>query len=141
MTLPLALNDVFGKTQFLADSIEPDLLDTPLDKGKSVQSQFAHLVSVRKMWLNAAKLVLSEQSEMDKWEATKASLLESSNLLVTCMESAIGAGKKPCGHPGGAEGFLAYFAAHEAFHWAQIELALRQAGHPLPDKIVYQLWK
>jgi uncharacterized damage-inducible protein DinB len=40
-----------------------------------------------------------------------------------------------------ALGFLSYMVAHEAFHRTCIEIALRQAGHPLSDKVAYGLWE
>src|SRR5438270_2357379 len=39
---------------YLLDALTPDQLLTPLQKGKSVEGQFAHIHNVRLMWLKAS---------------------------------------------------------------------------------------
>ena len=40
-----------------------------------------------------------------------------------------------------ATAFLGYMIAHEANHRGQVEVALRQAGAPLTDKVGYGMWE
>lgn len=40
-----------------------------------------------------------------------------------------------------AAGFVGYLISHESFHRAMVEIALRQAGCPLDDKIAYGVWE
>lgn len=129
-----------GKTLNLFRLVEGSL-DVDLVKGKGVLGQFSHLVSVRNQWLSVAKGV--ETVKLPKGasaEQVLEGLERTMRQLANEIESAEESGKKACGFGAGTEAFVGYLCAHEAFHWAQVELALRQAGQPLDDKLVYGLW-
>ncbi len=40
-----------------------------------------------------------------------------------------------------ATAFVAYLVAHEAYHRAQVDLALRLSGAPVDDKTHYGVWE
>lgn len=136
------INDRINR--YLLDAIPPDQLKTPLAKGKSVGGQFSHIHNVRLMWLKASAPELLEglsklEGDVDT-ESLKSSLEASGLAVAKLVEQGLAAGKiknfKP--HP---HAFVGYLISHESFHRGHAELALRQAGVPLPDKVAYGAWE
>ncbi|MEZ0326462.1 MAG: DinB family protein [Fimbriimonas sp.] len=130
---------------YLLEALEEDSLTVPLTKGKTVGGQLAHVHNVRLMWLKAAAPDLNEPMVKLEPTATKAELaagLESSSKAIEELLRRAGSpGGKVKGFKPHAAGFLGYMIAHEGFHRGHLELALRQAGKPLPDKIAYGSWE
>lgn len=128
---------------FLLRAIPADAWTLKPAKGKSPQGHFSHMHNVRLMWLkSAAPHLLSGQSKLEdpSIEACGEALGASDGAIRDCLQLSFEAGKvkgfKP--HPAA---FLAYLISHEAYHRAQTELALRQSGHSLDDKVAYGLWE
>lgn len=127
---------------FLLEALDDAQLAVKVEKSKTPAGHFGHIHSVRLMWLKAAAPELLEG--LEKAEESKAGLdaaLRASGAAIgSLLEKGLVEGRikgfKP--HP---QGFLGYLIAHEAFHRAQIELALRQAGMPISDKVAYGLWE
>lgn len=126
---------------FLFDALEPDEFEIKLDKGKSVGAQFVHLCSTRRLWLvNGGGAELDPLPKNCPTEAVRARMVESGELLATAIGLAEENGKRACGFSAGTAAFVAYLSAHEGFHWAQVELAMRQAGRSLDKRIGFDLW-
>jgi uncharacterized damage-inducible protein DinB len=131
---------------YLLEAIPAEQLSTPLAKGKSVLGGFTHVHNVRLMWLKAAAPALHEgQMKFEPGEgdaeSLRSRLSESADAIEKLLASADSPGGKIKGFKPHAAAFLGYLIAHESFHRAQIELALRQAGTPLPDKVAYGTWE
>ncbi len=131
--------------RYLLEAIPADQLSTKLEKGKSVEGQFTHIHNVRLMWLKASAPDLMEGLERPEGpvmgaETLSRSLEASGEAIAKLIERSLETGKvknfKP--HP---TAFVGYLIAHEANHRAHIELALRQAGTPLSDKVAFGMWE
>jgi uncharacterized damage-inducible protein DinB len=132
--------------QYLLDALTPELLTTPLAKGKSVVSGFTHMHNVRLMWLKVCAPDLHEaQTKFEQGEGDIASipahLTSSGEAIAEVLRRAGSPDGKVKGFKPHATGFLGYFISHESFHRAHIEMALRQAGTPLSDKVAYGIWE
>jgi uncharacterized damage-inducible protein DinB len=131
-------------TLFLLEALTPEQLVAPLGKGKAVAAQFAHIHNVRLMWLKASAPDLHEPQSKLEPTATKdelaAGLAASAEAIEELTRRGLEEGRvknfKP--HP---SAFVGYMVAHEANHRAQVEVALRQAGTPLSDKVCYAMWE
>ncbi|MCW5943131.1 MAG: hypothetical protein KIS66_12930 [Fimbriimonadaceae bacterium] len=129
---------------YLLEAVPDGALATKVQKSKSVAGHLGHTHNVRLMWLKAAAPDLHEglskvEGDGDR-EALAAALTASGEAIAILLVRGIAEGRvkgfKP--HPAA---FLGYLVAHEAFHRAQAELALRQAGLPLDDRVAYGLWE
>lgn len=137
---------------YLLEAIAPEALGgVSASGGRSVALQFAHMHTVRLMWLkeaapdlHAAQTSLPTKTKADKEAITKDTLrnyLTSSGgaiaaLLKLGFETGRIKGFKP--HP---VAFLGYLISHESYHRGEIGIILTQTGTPLDDKISYGLWE
>ena len=131
---------------FLLEGLSPEQLAAPLAKGKAVGSQFAHIHNVRLMWLKAsAPDLLETGGEKIESEPTGpalgAALVASSEAIETLLVRTLETGGRVKNFKPHVSGFVGYLISHESHHRGQIEVALRQAGVPLPDKASYGLWE
>lgn len=137
---------------YLLEAITPEALGgVAANGGRSVALQFAHIHSVRLMWLKAAapELLESVESIPAKTKADKATITKETlqqalvksgeaieRLLQQGFESGQIKGFKP--HP---SAFLGYLISHESYHRGEIGIILSQAGTPLDDTVSYGLWE
>lgn len=131
---------------YLLAAIPEEQLGTKLAKGKSVAGNFTHIHNVRLMWLKASAPDLWEtQSKFEDADATREQLVAALNSSAAAIEALIARAGTPEGKIKGfkphAAGFVGYLVSHETFHRTCAELALRQAGTQLPDKIAYGIWE
>jgi uncharacterized damage-inducible protein DinB len=133
---------------YLLDAIAPAALPSvPLAKGRSVAEQFAHIHNVRLMWLKAAAPDLlpgldkvEKESAITK-QGLQAALEKSGVAIAALLKKGLENGGKIKGFKPHAAAFLGYLIAHESHHRGQINMTLKQAGHPLDKKTSYGLWE
>lgn len=120
-----------------------DTLELKPGKGKTIRSNFTHIVSVRKMWLE--EKMAKEAAAIPKldWKtASRAEITEgltiSSDLMGQLLERKATQAKPS---KWSLPLFFAYCIAHEAHHRSQIEIALRIAGKDPEDAVLYRLWE
>lgn len=129
---------------FLLQAVAPEAWRQKAPKSKSPAGHFSHIHNVRLLWLrSAAPELIADLTKLEEGaspEEVGAALQASDQAMRAMIEQGLTAGRikgfKP--HPAA---FVAYFVAHEAFHRAQIELVLRQRGHPISDKVAFGLWE
>lgn len=127
---------------YLLDAIPPELMQVKLEKGKTIEGQFAHIHNVRLMWLKASAPDLHEtQTKAEGGEALGALLNTSGAAIAELLSRSIDNGGKVKGFKPHVTAFLCYLVAHESFHRTQVEVSLRQNGTPLSDKVAYGLWE
>ena len=130
---------------YLLDAVPDEQLAIKLEKGKTVLGNWTHLHNVRMMWLKASAPDLLEGLAKLDDKASREELvgqLELSSLAIRMLIERAGTPEgKIKGFKPHAAGFVGYMVAHEAFHRTCIEIALRQAGVPLTDKVAYGMWE
>lgn len=130
---------------YLLEAIPDDLLLTKLAKGKSVTANFTHIHNVRLMWLKEAALDLWEGQTKFEGDAGRAEIVAALESSASAIADLIRRAETPEGRIKGfkphATAFVGYLVSHETYHRTCVELALRQAGTPLSDKISYGLWE
>lgn len=129
----------------MLSAIPDEQLPTELAKGKSVSDQFAHINNVRLMWIKAsAPELMEDQIKLEK-NPNRQQILAALDQSDPAIEKLVASAKVPEGRVKNfkphASAFVGYLLSHEAYHRAQAELALRQAGTPLADKTAYGLWE
>lgn len=113
-------------------------------KGKTIRSNFVHMIGVRKMWMEEKMKKESALIPKLDWKTAKKSeikkALQLSSEMMMELFRKYAAAKKPDADMKTLR-FFAYCVAHEAHHRAQIEIALRINGHEPDDKFLYGLWE
>ncbi len=115
----------------------------PGGKGRTIAAIFAHMHSVRLMWLKAAGkgIELPEAAAADVTKAqAKQALGASAKAVEEMLRRSLEAGKVP-GFPPNAASFLAYLLVHDAHHRGQIAMLARLSGNPLPAGVGFGLWE
>lgn len=119
-------------------------------KGRSVGELFAHIHNVRLMWLEltpdiasgSARVPVKTKADKEALskEKLRAALEVSSQQIATLLQRSFESGKvkgfKP--HP---SAFFGYLLSHEWYHHGEICMTLTQAGHRLPDEVLYTIWE
>ncbi|HRF59210.1 MAG TPA: DinB family protein [Fimbriimonadaceae bacterium] len=126
----------------LLDLVADDDFALKPGKGKTIRSNFVHLVGVRRIWLEEKMPAEAKALPKLDWktatrEEIRAGLDGSSSAMEVLFR------KKEAGKPGkwSTLMFFAYCIAHEAHHRSQIEISLRMAGREPEDAVLYGLWE
>lgn len=124
------------------DAVQDADLEFKPGKGKTIRSNFVHIIGVRRMW--AEEKLPKEAAAIPKYDwktvardELREGMLLSSDIMELCFEKRFHATK-----PGRFTllNFFAYCIAHEAHHRSQIEIAMRINGADPDDKFLYGLW-
>src|SRR5271168_1741781 len=115
----------------------------PGGKGRTIAALFAHIHSVRLMWMKAAK-VNAQPAALEKdgtIEAARQGLEASGAAVLAWLEPVLKGSATISGFKPDAWAFVSYLIAHEAHHRGQILLLARQLGHPVDQKTSFGLWE
>jgi len=111
-------------------------------KGKTVRSNFVHIVGVRRLWVEVSlKAEAAKIPKLDWQEASHEEMIEGLRVSSVAMEALLAKREENAGK-GRWSGplFFGYAVAHEAHHRSQIEIALRLAGRGPGDAALLGLW-
>ena len=116
------------------------------DKARSVFQLFAHIHSVRLMWLkSAAPELLKGLNKIEGEDGDKAALAQALEASGQAIAELLGAATAPGGKVKGFKphptAFVGYLISHESHHRGQIGWSLKFAGHPLDKKTAFGLWE
>jgi len=111
-------------------------------KGKTVRSNFVHIVGVRRSWVEESlKAGAATIPKLDWQEATREQILEGLIASSRAMEALLAKREANAGKGRwSAPLFFGYAVAHEAHHRSQVEIALRLAGKGPDDAALLGLW-
>jgi uncharacterized damage-inducible protein DinB len=113
-------------------------------RARSVAEQFAHLHTVRLIWLEVAAPAGVPLAKIEKGAATAPALraaLEASALALATAIAEVEQTGRMRGYKRGVAAFVGYLLAHEAHHRGQIVLHLKYAKMALDPKAGYELWE
>jgi uncharacterized damage-inducible protein DinB len=149
--LPAALLNAFNTnnriTQYLIENIAPAAWKAkfPDGKGRTISAIVAHMHNVRVMWLKVSAKGSEIPAQLDRSTVTPAQALraleQSCQSLGELIGGALAADGRIKGFRSDVTGFLGYLIAHDAHHRGQIAMLARQLGHPLPQKITFDMWE
>ena len=113
-------------------------------RARSIADQFAHLHSVRILWLeHTVPAAAKRLKKIEKGEATKAilekALAASGEAVGEFIAESERSGKMK-GSKRGPIAFVGYALAHEAHHRGQIIVYLKQAQMPIDKMFGFALW-
>jgi uncharacterized damage-inducible protein DinB len=130
---------------YLLNALTLEQLAVPLLKGRVVGAQFAHIHNVRLMWLKSAGPDLLEgQVKLEKdvdSETLRRELTASGQAIAQLIARAANSDGRIKGFKPHVTAFVGYLISHESHHRGMIEIALRQAGQPVSDKVSFGLWE
>ena len=119
---------------------EEQLAHAPNPRARNIADQFAHLHSVRLMWLK----VIAPAAKLEKGGATKAGLRAALEDSAEAVAAAITEGElagKMRGYKRGPAVFCGYLLAHEGHHRGQIILHLKNAKLAVDKAAAYGIWE
>ncbi|MCB0826259.1 MAG: DinB family protein [Armatimonadetes bacterium] len=132
-------------TAYLLDQLSEEQLDVKLPKGQGVRATFRHIYTVRRMWL--------EQFNKAKWSEALPKWDKNYKVTTEDLRQALEVSKQAWieeftnwepdkkKSSKSASDQLGYLVAHESYHWAMIEIALRHAECELSQSQSYSLWE
>lgn len=124
----------------LLELCSEDTLEMKPGKGKTIRSNFVHIVSTRGMRIEEKASKLKEAVPKLDWKtATRDEIRNGLEVTEGLMQEVF---RKRAEKPDRFSllTFFAYMIAHEAHHRSQIEIALRINGAEFPDEKMFELW-
>ncbi len=111
-------------------------------KGKTIRSNYVHMIGVRRGWAEATMRKESATIPKLDWktasrEEVERGLAVSSKVMEKVFVKMI---EEPGKNRWTPVNFLAYCVAHEANHRAQVEISLRISGREPDIAVLYELW-
>ena len=129
---------------YLIDSLDNSIWDAqrPSGKGRTIAALFAHMHSVRLMWLKAAKQELPESLDKSATRtATKSALNKSAEAIAALVLPALESDARIPNFKPDAWAFVGYLVSHESHHRGQVVLLARELGSPVDQKVNFGLWE
>jgi uncharacterized damage-inducible protein DinB len=126
----------------LLELVADDDLELKPGKGKTIRSNYVHIMGVRRTWCEESLKAEAEKIPKLDWKtASRAEIIEGLMMSNEAMV-ALFAKKHASAKPGrwSLPVFFAYCIAHEAHHRSQIEIALRINGKEPDEMKLYALW-
>jgi len=128
---------------YLIDALDNSIWDAtrPTGKGRTIAALFAHMHSVRLMWLKAAKQELTESLDKSATRAaTKAALNKSAEAIAAFVLPALQSDARIPNFKPDAWAFVGYLISHESHHRGQAVLLARELGSPVDQSVNFGLW-
>ena len=127
----------------LLDGCTDDDFELKPGKGKTIRSNFVHIIGVRKMWLDDKVRQQVESALKLDWKTATRDEICSGLELTADLMAQLFAKKEGSTKTSKLSTikFFAYCIAHEANHRAQIEISLRINGREPDDAFLYDLWE
>lgn len=129
---------------YLIDAIDNSIWDAqrPSGKGRTIAALFAHMHSVRLMWLKAAKQELPESLDKAATRAaTKSALNKSAEAIAALVLPTLESDAHIPNFKPDAWAFIGYLVSHESHHRGQVTLLAREHGTPVDQKVNFGLWE
>ena len=140
-----AINDRIN--QYMIENLRAEAwrAEPPGGKGRDIAAIAAHMHNVRVMWLKAAAKGSQIPEQLDPHKLTPAQatkgLEQSHASLRVVLREALESDGRVKGFKPDVAAFFGYLVAHDAHHRGQIAMLARQAGHPLPQKVMFGMWE
>lgn len=126
----------------LLELVEDDTFDLKPGRGKTVRSNFVHIIGVRRMWAEEKLPKLAAKIEKLDWKSASRSEIVKALVVSSKVIEELLMVRAESDKPGrNVLMFLAYAVAHEAHHRSQVEIALRINGREPPEGDLYGLWE
>ena len=127
----------------LLDLCKNEHFDLKPGKGKTIRSNWTHIIYVRGRWLQERmRKEAAKVPKLDWKTVTRKQILSglkiTNDLMLQLFRKMEKSGK--AGRFDSTIKFFAYCIAHEAHHRSQIEIALRINGHEPEIMSLYELW-
>ncbi len=111
-------------------------------KGKTIRSNFVHIVGVRRMWLEEKLPKAAAMVPKLDWKSASRQEIEEGLNLTHELLGELFRKRHESVKPGRFSNlkFFAYCVAHEAHHRSQVEIALRINEREPDEMFLYGLW-
>lgn len=124
----------------LLDVCADNDLELKPGKGKTIRSNFVHLIGVRSSWAEESLRAESQAIPKLDWKTASRDEVREGLAISHDVMAAVFRRKEERGKWNPFL-YFGYVMAHEAHHRSQIEIALRINGREPDDKFLYSQWE